>query len=76
MESQGFANLSNLILQTIQKSRVEQAVEHAISIILDLGGEAVEVNNIPHNMVCILHPEVFKLVLGISDGVVRSECTL
>jgi len=76
MESQGLADLSNLIFETIQKTRVEQAAECTISIILDLGGEAVEVHDIPRNMACVLHPEVFKLVLGIGDGVVRSKCTL
>jgi len=72
MESQGFADLSNLVFQTIWKSRVEQAAEHAISIVLDLGGEAVEVHNVSCNMGRILHLEVLKLVLGIGNGVVGS----
>jgi len=76
MESQGLADSSNLVFQTIQKSGVEEAAERAISIVLDVGGEAVEVHNILCNAVCILHSEVFKLVLGIGDGVMRSECAL
>ena len=76
MESQRFADWSNLVFQTIQKSKVEQAVERAISIVLDLGGEAVEVHDVLRNVVRVLHPEVLKLMLGIGDGVVRSERTL
>jgi len=54
MESQGFADSSNLIFQTIWKSGVEQVAERAISIVLDLGGKAVEVHDVPCNAVCVL----------------------
>jgi len=76
MQSQGFSNSSNLVLEMIQESGVKQAAECAISIVLDLGGESVEVYYIPHNAVSILHPEVLELMLSISDGVVRSKGAL
>ena len=58
MESQGLADSSNLVFQTIQKSGVEEAAERAISIVLDLGGKSVEVYDIPRNAVSILHLEM------------------
>jgi len=58
MQSQGFPNSSNLIFKAVQKTGVEQAAECAISIVLDLGGKSVEVYDIPHNAVSILHPEM------------------
>jgi len=51
-------------------------VERAISVVLDLGGKSVEVYYIPRNTVSILHLEVLKLMLSISNGVVRSKGTL
>ena len=51
MESQRFADSSNLVFQTIRKSGVEQVAERAISVVLDLGGEVVEVHDVPRNTV-------------------------
>ena len=76
MQSQGFPNLSYLIFETIWEAGVKQAAEHAISVVLDLGGESVEVNYVPCNAVSILHPEMLELMLSISDGVVRSKGAL
>jgi len=76
MQSQGFPNLSNFIFETIWETGVEQAVERAISVVLDLGGKSVEVYYVPCNAVSILHPEMLELMLSISDGVVRSKGTL
>ena len=76
MQSQGFPNSSNFVLETIRESGVKQAAEHAISIVLDLGGEAVEVYYVPCNTVSILHPEMLELMLSISNGVVRSKGAL
>jgi len=58
MQSQGLPNLSYLVFKAVRETRVEQAVEWTISIVLDLGGESVEVYNIPCNAVSILHPEM------------------
>jgi len=60
----------------VTETRVKQAVEHTISVVLDLGGESVEVYYVPHNVVSILHPEMLELMLSISDGIVRSKGTL
>jgi len=60
----------------IQETGVKQVAEHAISVVLDLGGESVEVYYILRNAVSILHLEVLELMLSISDGVVRSKGTL
>jgi len=58
MQSQGFPNSSNFVFEMIWETGVEQAVECAISVVLDLGGESVEVYNVLHNVVSILHPEM------------------
>jgi len=76
MQSQGFPNSSNFVFETIQETGVKQAAEHAISVVLDLGGESVEVYYVPCNAVSILHLEMLELMLSISDGVVRSKGTL
>jgi len=55
---------------------VKQVAECAIYVVLDLGGESVEVYYVLHNTVSILHPEMLELMLSISDGVVRSKGTL
>ena len=69
MQSQGFPNSS-------RETGVEQAAECAVSIVLDLGSEAVEVYYVPRDAVSILHPEMLELMLSISDGVVRSKGAL
>ena len=60
----------------IRETRVKQVAEHAVSVVLDLGGESVEVYYVPRNAVSILHPEMLELMLSISDGIVRSKGTL
>jgi len=60
----------------IRETGVKQAVERTISVVLDLGGESVEVYYVPCNVVSVLHLEMLELMLCISDGVVRSKGTL
>jgi len=76
MQSQGFPNLSYLIFEMIWETGVKQAVERAISVVLDLEGKLVEIYYVLRNMVSILHPEMLKLMLSISNGVVRSKGAL
>jgi len=76
MQSQGFPNSSNFVLEMIQETRVKQVAQCTISIVLDLGGELAEVYYVPHNVVSILHLEMLKLMLSISNGVVRFKGTL
>ena len=47
--------------------------EGTISITLDLKHKAIEVNNVSHDVVVVLHLEVVKLVLSISDWIIRTE---
>ena len=47
--------------------------EGAISITLDLGCKVIEVNNVSCDAMAVLHLEVVKLVLGISDRIVRTK---
>ena len=76
MQSQGFPNSSNLIFETIRETGVKQAAERAISVVLDLGGESVEVYYVLCNTVRVFHPEMLELVLSISNWVVRTKGTL
>ena len=47
--------------------------EGAISITPDLGCKVIEVNNVSRDAMAVLHLEVVKLVLGISDRIVRTK---
>ena len=47
--------------------------EGAISITPDLGCKVIEVNNVSRDAMAVLHLEVVKLVLSISDQIMRTE---
>ena len=48
-------------------------VECTISIVLDLGCEAVEINNVPCDLMVVPHGEVLELVLCISNRVMGTK---
>ena len=67
-------------MEPIQRPRFAYAAElikivpeGTISITLDLGCKAIEVNNVSHDTMVVLHLEVVKLVLSISDRIVKTE---
>ena len=47
-----------------------------VSITLELRPEAVEFHDVANDSLCVLHPQVVELVLGVSDGVVWAELEL
>ena len=68
-----FAYAAELIFYLVWEAIIKIVPEGAISITLDLGCKAIEVNNVSHDAMAVLHLEVVKLVLGISNWIVRTE---
>ena len=57
----------------VREAGVEEAAECAISIVPDLGCEAVEIDDVSHNQMVVPHGEVLELVLCISNGVMGTK---
>ena len=68
-----FAYVAELVFYPVQEAIIKIVLEGAISITPDLGCKAIEVNNVSRDMMAVLHLEVVKLVLGISNQIVRTE---
>ena len=68
-----FAYMAELIFYSVWEAVIEIMLEGTISIALDLGSKAIEVNNVSCNVMVVLYLEVVKQVLGISDQIMRSE---
>ena len=68
-----FAYAAELIFYPVREAIIKIVPEGAISITLDLGHKAIEVNNVSCDTMAVLHLEVVKLVLSISDRIVRTE---
>ena len=65
--------MGDFILEAVRETRVEEVVECAISVVLDLGCEAVEINDVLCDLVVVPHGEVLELVLCISNGVMGTK---
>ena len=68
-----FAYAAELIFYLVWKAIIKIVLEGAISITLDLGCKTIGVTNVSHDAVVVLHLEVVKLVLGISNRIMRAE---
>ena len=64
MEGVRFGDMGNLVLDTGWKSAIQLLVE---------GGKVVEVNEVLHDVLVIMHLEVFKVGLGLTLRIVGSE---
>ena len=64
MEGVGFANTGNLVLDAGRKSTIQLSAEGGVTP-LDMGGKAVEVNEVLHDVLVIAHLQVFKVAFGI-----------
>ncbi len=70
MEIIRFSMVSHIILNVCTKSAVESMVKGIVAV-ANLGGILIELNYILHDSVSIAHLEMFKGILGISDGIER-----
>ena len=68
-----FAYVAELIFYLVWEAIIKIVPEGAISITPDLGHKAIEVNNVSHDAMAVLHLEVVKLVLSISDQIMRTK---
>ncbi len=64
--------MSHIILNVYAKSAVESMTK-GIVIIAHLGGILVELNHILYDSVSIMHPEMFKGILSISNSIERTK---
>ncbi len=60
--------VSHIILDACTKSAVESMAKGIVAV-ANLGGILIELNHILHDLVSVTHPEMFKGIFGISDGV-------
>src|SRR5205807_2048324 len=68
-----FANTADFVFDAVGQTRVEVVMKGTISVALDLRCDAVEFNHVLINMVVVLHLEVVKLILSVSDRVVGAK---
>ena len=60
--------VSHIILNACTKSTVESMVKGIVAV-ANLGGILIELNHILHNLVSIVHPEMFESILSISNDI-------
>ena len=72
MEGVRFADVGNIILDAGWKSVIHLSAEGSITP-LDTGGKAVEVDQVLHDALVIVHLEVFKVSFGLTFGIMGSE---
>ena len=72
----GLSDMRDLILDVVGETIVKVMLEATLSIAVDLQSNTVEFHDILVDVLTILHCKVVKLVLCISDGVMRSEVCL
>ena len=71
-ESIRFADAGDFILDSGWKSAIQLWAEGGIAP-LDLGSEAVEVDEVLHDALVVTHAEILKVSLGFAFGVVQSK---
>ena len=73
IQSPWFTNLGQFIFYSVWKTGIEVVLEGTITIASDLRGQPVEVHDIPHDAVTILHLKVIELMFCVSDRVMQTE---
>ena len=73
IQSPRFTNLGQFIFYPVWKTSIEVVPEGTVTIASDLRGQLVEVHNILHDTVTILHLKVVKLMFCVSDRVMGTE---
>ena len=69
----GFTNMTDFILDSVRETSVEMVPQGAITVSPDLGHDPIEVYHIVVNAMGVLHAKVVKLVLSISNWVMRTK---
>ncbi len=64
--------MSHIILNACAKSVVDSMAKGIVTI-ANLGGILIELNHIFHDLVSVVHPEMFEGILGISDSIERTK---
>ncbi len=60
--------VSHIVLNACAKSAVESMAKGIVAI-ANLGGILIELNHIFHDLVSVMHPEMFQGILSISNGI-------
>ena len=73
IQSPWFTNPGQFIFYPVQKTSVEVVPEGTVTVASDLRDQPVEVHNIPHDTVTILHLKVVELMFCISNRVMGTK---
>ena len=76
IEGMWFTDVADLVLDLVRETGIEVMTQGAITVSLNLGCNSIEVDHIAVHTMGVLHAEVIKLVLGISNGIVGTESGL
>ena len=68
--------MADFVFDAVGQTGVELVTKGGVAITLELGREAVEFHDVVNDSLCVFHPQVVELVLGVSDGVVRAKLEL
>ena len=71
-----FAYAADFVFDAVGQTSVKLVTKGGVAIILELRRKVVELHDVANTSLCVLHPQVVELVLGVSDGVMRAELEL
>ena len=73
IQSLQFTNLGQLVFYPVWETGIEEVPEGTITVASDLQGQPVEVHDILHDVVTILHLKVVELMFCVSDRVMGTK---
>ena len=73
IEGVGLANVRDFDLDMVGETAVEDVVEGAIAIAVDLASKAVELNHVLVDFLSFFHRQIIQLVFGVSNGVMQAK---
>ena len=76
IKGMGLSDMGNFILDVVRETAVEDVVEGAITIAMNLSSEAIELYDILVDLLSLLHGQVVQLVFHVSDGIMWAEIVL
>ena len=76
LELSWFAYVADFIFDAVGQTSIKLVMKGSIAIALELRRKAVEHHNVVNDSLRVLHSQIVKLVLSISDGVMWAELEL
>ena len=72
----GLSDAGDLIFDAVGETTIEDVVECAIAIAMDLSGEAIELYNVLIDLLSFLHGQVVQLMFCISNRIMQTKVGL